>query len=518
MPDNAASPALISEAVTGPQGLGIRSKLAMTIGGLVTLALALLAAFALRESRNALLQEATRRGLIIGRNLADYSASAVLQKDPLQAFQFTKDALNDDAMVHALLTDENGVILAIRAASGNPPAQTGAVWQPLQGRPLRMEGLPPTVQVVESKDPETGDPVLAFAFPVIKAEVQVGNAYIALSQAKIQRVVQETTLKVTILSVVFVVLALIAAFLVSNLIVQPLRRLTQGALAVGSGDLGATVAVDSKDELGVLARSFNAMTAGLKRAQQEMLDKQMLMQELNIAQEIQQGLLPKKIPQVNGYELAAYYAPAKEVGGDYYDFIPVGDAEHLAFVVADVSGKGIPAALLMSHMQATLRALLGRNPSLPALATQASELLFASTAPNRYVTAALLDLDVRTGAGRYLSAGHVDCLLARAAGAAVPLASTGAPLGLLPPGMPYEETPVSLEPGDSVLLYSDGVVDAQNADGEEFGEARLLDIVQQMHRLPPPALVDRVFDAIDQHAAGAPQFDDITLLVVRRLE
>jgi len=108
--------------------------------------------------------------------------------------------------------------------------------------------------------------------------------------------------------------------------------------------------------------------------------------------------------------------------------------------------------------------------------------------------------------------------LARAAGAAVPLASTGAPLGLLPPGMPYEETPVSLEPGDSVLLYSDGVVDAQNADGEEFGEARLLDIVQQMHRLPPPALVDRVFDAIDQHAAGAPQFDDITLLVVRRLE
>jgi sigma-B regulation protein RsbU (phosphoserine phosphatase) len=169
-------------------------------------------------------------------------------------------------------------------------------------------------------------------------------------------------------------------------------------------------------------------------------------------------------------------------------------------------------------MQATLRALLGRNPSLPALATQASELLFASTAPNRYVTAALLDLDVRTGAGRYLSAGHVDCLLARAAGAAVPLASTGAPLGLLPPGMPYEETPVSLEPGDSVLLYSDGVVDAQNADGEEFGEARLLDIVQQMHRLTGSELVDRVFDAIDQHAAGAPQFDDITLLVVRRLE
>jgi sigma-B regulation protein RsbU (phosphoserine phosphatase) len=170
----------------------------------------------------------------------------------------------------------------------------------------------------------------------------------------------------------------------------------------------------------------------------------------------------------------------------------------------------------MSHMQATLRALLGRCQSLPALAIQASDLLFASSAANKYVTAAFLDIDLLSGAARYVSAGHVDSLLVKANGEAVRLCSTGAPLGLLPPGLPYDETLVLVEPGDCLVLYSDGVADAQNDDGEEFGDQRLIDLLVPSRAEPANVIVDRVFDAIDQFAANAPQFDDITILVLRR--
>jgi serine phosphatase RsbU (regulator of sigma subunit) len=241
--------------------------------------------------------------------------------------------------------------------------------------------------------------------------------------------------------------------------------------------------------------------------------------EFELAARIQADLFPAAMPAIAGYDLAARNRPARRCGGDYYDALPLagaGGGDRLLLCVADVSGKGMPAALLMSHMQATLRALLGRCQSLPALATQAGDLLFASTAGNKYVTAALLDLDVKSGAARYVSAGHVDCLLMKAGGEAVRLASTGAPLGLLPPGLPYDETSIVVGPGDSVVLFSDGVGDAQNEEGEEFGDQRLLDIVGASAGEPAATIVDRVFEAIDRFAGGAPQFDDITILVARR--
>jgi serine phosphatase RsbU (regulator of sigma subunit) len=246
-----------------------------------------------------------------------------------------------------------------------------------------------------------------------------------------------------------------------------------------------------------------------------------LEREFELAASIQADLFPAVMPSLASLDLAARNRPARRCGGDYYDALltsgPDG-SRRLLLCVADVSGKGMPAALLMSHTQATLRALLGRTASLPELAAQAGDLLFASTAANKYVTAAFLELDLESPAGRarYVSAGHVDCLVVKANGEAVRLASTGAPLGLLPPGLPYEETAVTVGPGDCVVLFSDGVGDAQNDAGEEFGDERLLEIVRASMELPCDAIVNRVFDAIDRFAGDAPQFDDITILVLRR--
>jgi serine phosphatase RsbU (regulator of sigma subunit) len=245
-----------------------------------------------------------------------------------------------------------------------------------------------------------------------------------------------------------------------------------------------------------------------------------LEREFELAASIQADLFPAAMPSLAGLDLAARNRPARRCGGDYYDaLLTVGadGAQRLLMCVADVSGKGMPAALLMSHTQATLRALLGRTASLPELAAQAGDLLFASTAANKYVTAAFLELDLEPAprAARYVSAGHVDCFVVKANGQVVRLASTGAPLGLLPPGMPYAETAVTVDEGDCVVLFSDGVADAQSEAGEEFGDERLLEIVRAAMHQPSEAIVTRVFDAIDRFVGGAPQFDDITILVLR---
>src|SRR5262249_17185703 len=166
-------------------------------------------------------------------------------------------------------------------------------------------------------------------------------------------------------------------------------------------------------------------------------------QEVALAPRIQENLFRARLPKMVNLELAARNRPARTCGGDYYDALRISGHTHL-ICVADVSGKGLPASLLMSNMQATMRALLGRIPSLTELATLTNSLLYATTPDNKYVTAILVELDPETGQGRYVNAGHQDCLLMRANGDAEWIKSTGTPLGMMAPDMiellaPYAE-------------------------------------------------------------------------------
>jgi serine phosphatase RsbU (regulator of sigma subunit) len=242
--------------------------------------------------------------------------------------------------------------------------------------------------------------------------------------------------------------------------------------------------------------------------------------ELTLAARIQADLFPSRLPPVDGYEFAARNRPARHCGGDYYDALRLlrhAEGAGLLLCVADVSGKGLPAALLMSSMQATLRALLERTGSLAELAGHASALLYASTPPEKYVTAAFVELAPATGTVTFVGAGHLDNLVVRASGEVVPLVSTGMPLGLFPPGDGYDQSTHTLDPGDALVLFSDGVTEAQNVDDEEFGEERLLEVLRGCSGQSAETLIDRTFAAIDAFAGGAPQFDDITVLVACRL-
>src|SRR3954463_644481 len=215
--------------------------------------------------------------------------------------------------------------------------------------------------------------------------------------------------------------------------------------------------------------------------------RQRFEQELEVARLIQQHFLPKELPELPGWQIAAYYRPAREVGGDFYDVIPLPDGR-VGFVVGDVTDKGVPAALVMSATRSVLRASAQRIIERGAVLERVNEHLVPDMPEKMFVTCLYGVLDPATGHLRFANAGH-DLPYVKTDGGVVELRARGMPLGLMP-GMVYEEAETVLEPGDSVLLHSDGVVEAHDPDRGMFGFPRLKETVAD--NAGGQALIDRV--------------------------
>jgi len=238
--------------------------------------------------------------------------------------------------------------------------------------------------------------------------------------------------------------------------------------------------------------------------------------ELEIAREVQERLFPQDYPSVPGLELAGACRPALAIGGDYYDFVPLEDGR-LGIAIGDISGKGIPAALLMATLRAFLRGqtIRGRG-DLARLMSDLSGLVYESSAPNRYATFFYAEYDPATRRLEYVNAGHNPPMVLRcdAAGEVVRLDTGGPVIGLLP-GCDYTQAAVQLAPGDLLVAFTDGVSEAMNAAHEEWGEERLLPVLREARSAPLPNIIERVMAAADTFVAGAAQHDDMTLVVVR---
>jgi len=237
-----------------------------------------------------------------------------------------------------------------------------------------------------------------------------------------------------------------------------------------------------------------------------------LEQELQVAQLIQQNFLPKHLPELSGWQVAAFYRPARTVGGDFYDFIELPDGR-IGLVIGDVTDKGIPAAMVMAATRSVLRASAQRLHEPGSVLARVNDHLCPDIPENMFVTCFYGVLDPATGYLRYANAGH-NLPLVRSAAGDSELRATGMPLGLMP-GMNYEEREATLEPGASVLLYSDGLVEAHGADREMFGTARSAALLNSS--LHPQAQLDGLLLALDRFTGDEEeQEDDITLVAVRR--
>lgn len=274
--------------------------------------------------------------------------------------------------------------------------------------------------------------------------------------------------------------------------------------------------VFKEDDLNLLTVMANTAAIRIEHERLAEIEHQerMMAHELQQAAEIQQRFLPAQAPQVAGLDLAGHNAPCRTVGGDYYDFFPYPNGR-VAMVLGDVSGKGMPASLLMMSLQARVQVLIEEPENLGAAMTRLNRLTATNCPSNRFITFFMCVLDGATGELAFSNAGHNPPLVMRASGSAEWLDAGGCVLGVMPM-MKYEESRNRLGTGDVLVVFSDGLTDALNPQGEEFGEARLEAVVRQHRGEPSAAILEGVNRAIAEWAAGTPLPDDLTLLVARK--
>ncbi|HKE57496.1 MAG TPA: SpoIIE family protein phosphatase [Pyrinomonadaceae bacterium] len=272
----------------------------------------------------------------------------------------------------------------------------------------------------------------------------------------------------------------------------------------------------TEDHLKVLTTlaSVAAIRVENTRLIEARLERERLERELALASEIQQRFQPAAPPHIGGYELQGISFPCYEIGGDYYDFIERKDGR-LVIALGDVSGKGTAAALLMSSLHAAVHAQAGSHDSLVATISAVNRYLADNIPANRFVTLFYAELDPESGSLAFLNAGHNPPLIVHSAGTVEQLASGGLPLGIKPDAE-YREGRTQLQPGDVLVIYSDGVTEAVSPTGEEFGPTRLYEVVSRNIEASAAGIRDRIESSLTKFSQGTSAADDITLVIVKR--
>jgi serine phosphatase RsbU (regulator of sigma subunit) len=356
-----------------------------------------------------------------------------------------------------------------------------------------------------------------------RLELPDGRVYGLFLQHRIDRglaLIRNTVLYIAVFTMLFVALMLIVAYKVSRQMAGPIDALARGMREVGEGNLDFNVKVESRDEIQEMAQVVGNVVGSLRTAmdelEQETLRREVLEHELHIAAELQSTLLPKEPPRIEGLDLLGWSRPAREVGGDFYDFIELGPGR-VAVVIGDATGKGLPAALLVNECWSILRTLVDEYVTPAKFLGRINRVLNRRVrATGRFVTLFLMIVDMDRGTVTYASAGHNPPLLVGATPERRQYITheEGLPLGVIRDAR-FSEHELKLEPGDTLLLYSDGLTEAQNAEGQIYGEERVQAMVVSLVERPLLDLLAGLKQDMDDHIHHEEIFDDVTLVGVR---
>ncbi len=313
----------------------------------------------------------------------------------------------------------------------------------------------------------------------------------------------------------------LVAISLSRTLTRAVHDLQVGTRRVNEGDFGYRIPVSGHDQISDLSRSFNAMASSLETLLEESRQKQQLEAELDVARTVQGRLLPVKPPAADGIEILGACRPARSVSGDLYDYLDLG-GRHLAIALGDVCGKGISAALLMASLHSIIRAQCTQirtgdatalQASAARLVRQANKQLHASTASNKFATLFFGILDTASGNLAYVNAGHLPPLLLRN-GSVRRLDVTGPIVGAFP-GAEFGASTLTIQPGDGLLAYTDGLTEPEDGSGEAFGEERLRRAVTGRKHLPLRSIIDGTIDEAVAWTGQPTLQDDMTMLVLR---
>ncbi len=326
--------------------------------------------------------------------------------------------------------------------------------------------------------------------------------------------VSELLLAAFIVFLVLELFALVTGIILTRTITHSVAELYDATLRIRKGDLAHRIRIERQDQLGALAESFNEMMGSVSELIDEQKQRQRLENEVSIAREVQRQLFPKQLPSIPGLELAAICRPARAVSGDYYDIIPLGGSR-VGIALADISGKGIFASLLMASLQAALRSAASMNSNLDTahIVERLNQHLFQTTSDDRYATLFYAVYDTETRILKYTNAGHLPPLLVTD-GRVQTLAEGGTVIGLIEDAT-YNQGSVQVIPGSVLLVFSDGLTEPENVFGEEFGVERLRDELLRERNAPAGKLAEDLIESAERWSGSAEQADDMTVVIAR---
>jgi serine phosphatase RsbU (regulator of sigma subunit) len=457
----------------------------------------------------------------------------VALSDPQKpVFAVVADVLVDDDVLRRLRT-ETGVALghmsAVKPTQDCPGPIAGRTPStPAAGESQRGEGAPPlsSVSWIDYQNWSTGRSCGLLAH----VQLSVGEIYDRISGSKGrtdgQSVGETLLLALGVIGFLFLVIecvALIAGLALAKSITGSIHELFTGTERVRQGDFTVKVPVKSDDQLGELTESFNSMTGSIEDLLRQAAEKRRLEEELRIAHEIQMSLLPQGPLQMPGLSVTALCLPAREVGGDYYDFLPLDD-RRLGVLIADVSGKGTSAALYMAELKGLILSLSRIHRSPRELLINANKIIAEHLDARSFITMTYAVIDLGTRTMTYARAGHTPLIyLPGSSGGSRRvriLAPDGLVLGLkIDKGEMFErlleEQTIPLGAGDLYLFFTDGITEAMNEGDDCFGEGRLGQLIEDHAHLQSAELRERVLREIEAFVGAAPQHDDMTLILLK---
>jgi serine phosphatase RsbU (regulator of sigma subunit)/anti-sigma regulatory factor (Ser/Thr protein kinase) len=501
----------------GKGRVSIRTRYALYAIALITVLIFIVYNIGSRYQIRTIRTKFIERYKAVTEQVAQTSADLVLQEDNLALSNLVSSVKNSETPLdYIIITDMDGRIIAY----------TGVKLQ-LFDNYRRPRGVRP-IGVKEPVDVFTytaqgGRAYDDFAAAIKYNNLKLGEVHLGIPEDKFAEVNDLVTqrLRVAFIALFFWSTTIVGVFVLGSTFISPIRKLAEQISSIPLTGQAIELRLATRNpEVSRIGEAFNEIMRNLRKTQGQLTDQTRLRRELQLAQEIQNALLPKSVPKLEGFELDAAYRAALEVGGDYYDFFEV-DENAIGIVVADVSGKGIGSSMVMTMIRTSMRLEARGNKRASDVVNKVNKVAMGDIKKGMYVTMFYVILDSKKRMVSYASAGHNPMLLYREAAKSVSFLNPGGIAVGIDLGNPDEfkklitSEKLKLKKGDMLFIYTDGITEAMNEKREQFGEQRLLDFIYKYNHLPASEFKQKLNDEIATFTKGYPQSDDITFVVVK---
>ncbi|MFH0976646.1 MAG: SpoIIE family protein phosphatase [Spirochaetota bacterium] len=516
-------PAASNTIATPKVKFSLTKKFYMTMIPIVALISIIMAVYFIREESAILTTEIVKfaeREIEHLRNTA--SLSLVPGGDVLSMIDTLKNLQKVPSIKYAYILDPNNKIIQNYTAEKGVTESGGAAMDDdITKKAAEYKEIKKPL-LIQYPDPmDKAGMIYDFSVPVMHPlykETRTGTVRLGFSDKIIRDAIAKATIAVIIFAVFFLGLATIGAVMLARMTIVPVRKLSQGAAMIGSGDLDYKIELKSSDELGRLAYEFNEMTEHLKKAKEREVESRVMEEQLELAKEIQEGLNPMGFYDKNGIQIKGFTRAAKGVGGDYFDYIDIDD-NRVGALISDVSGKGVPASLVMVMIRTVFISYISRGDVQCSSVVKAiNDSLSADFAIDKFATLFFMIYDRSSEEVAFSNAGHGPLFCYKSLLNSCSIAKLeGMPIGIMEDAE-YLQAKVKLSPGDIVVLYTDGITEMRNAEKEEYGRLRLQKLVIENAGLDPAGLVEKIVNDVDNFRGDVPPHDDMTVLVLKRVQ